>query len=910
VNASTANGSYKAGSNISITVSFSENVTVNGTPQLTLETGDTNRAASYASGTGTGTLTFTYTVQSGDTTGDLDYLSAGALALNLGTIRDAGGNDAVLTLPAPGEANSLGANKAIVIDTAEPAITAASCVLSPNNAYIDVVFSEGVYGANNGTTALTAARFSLTFTQNGGTATNVLISSVKQNNNTVEGSALALTGGETTVRVFLSITGTPNGLETIEIKPANGTSVYDKAGNAMTTAQTTGVKTLNDLTPPTLVSAVRTDNTHITVTLSKNSVNIAKANDGGFTVIETGAPGTVYAVTAIAQGSDASHVVLTVADTGVSAREGVTVKYTAAGNGTVRDTLGNVMLTNGAGVGVTAWDTAAPVITSGTLSSDNTYIDIVFDEGVYGAADGTTALTDGNLALTFTQNGGTATNAVISSVKQNNNTAEGSASALTGGETTVRIFLTITGTPNGLETIELKPADGTSVYDKGGNAALASQTTGVKHLIDPTPPPPPSEDNGANVEVNGQSYSAGQSETSTNGTGQTVTTVTVDTKKLQDIIENQGQGAVVTIPVTTGSQVASGVLTGQMVDTMEQNGATLVIETETATYTLPAEEINIGAVARQLGENVTLADIVVSVSVSAPSDTMTTVIEDAASDGGFALVIPAVEFTVSCTYNNQTVDITSFNAYVERTIRIPDGADPSKITTAVVVEPDGTTRHVPTQITIIDGNYYAIVNSLTNSVYSVIWNPVEFTDAADSWAKDAINNMGSRMIITGVGGNRFDPGRNITRAEFAAVVVRALGLPTGVGDTKFPDIEAGEWYAPFIETAVSYGLITGCGDGLFHPGDAITREQAMTLVARAMNLTGLEQILTPEDIAALLSAFPDKGSVSGYAASGAAACVKTGLILGRSGQLAPGNFITRAEVAVIIERLLEKSNLI
>ena len=69
----------------------------------------------YTSGSTTTTLTFTYTVVAGNLTFDLDYASAGALALAGGTIADAVGNAATLTLPAPGTANSLGANKALVI---------------------------------------------------------------------------------------------------------------------------------------------------------------------------------------------------------------------------------------------------------------------------------------------------------------------------------------------------------------------------------------------------------------------------------------------------------------------------------------------------------------------------------------------------------------------------------------------------------------------------------------------------------------------------------------------------------------------------------------------------------------------------------------------------------------------------
>jgi hypothetical protein len=110
---STANGSYKSGQSISIQVNFSESVTVTGTPQLTLETGTTDAVVNYNSGSGTNSLTFTYTVASGHTSSDLDFQSTAALALNGGTIKDATGNNATLTLASPGAANSLGANKAI-----------------------------------------------------------------------------------------------------------------------------------------------------------------------------------------------------------------------------------------------------------------------------------------------------------------------------------------------------------------------------------------------------------------------------------------------------------------------------------------------------------------------------------------------------------------------------------------------------------------------------------------------------------------------------------------------------------------------------------------------------------------------------------------------------------------------------
>lgn len=123
VTSTTDDGAYKAGNTVNVDNVFDEPVDVSGVPQLELETGDTDQIIDYSSGSGTDTLTFIYTVQEGDTSSDLDYKTNDSLTLNGGTIKDAAENDAILTLPNPGEANSLGANKDIVIDNTPPLIT-------------------------------------------------------------------------------------------------------------------------------------------------------------------------------------------------------------------------------------------------------------------------------------------------------------------------------------------------------------------------------------------------------------------------------------------------------------------------------------------------------------------------------------------------------------------------------------------------------------------------------------------------------------------------------------------------------------------------------------------------------------------------------------------------------------------
>ncbi|MES2946612.1 MAG: FG-GAP-like repeat-containing protein, partial [Pseudomonadota bacterium] len=146
VYASTANGSYGIGSVITLKVDFSENVFVTGgTPTLALETGAFDRLATYSGGSGGKTLSFSYTVQAGDTSADLDLLSSTAWTMNGASIRDAAGNDAVLTLGTPGTYGSLAANANLVIDGIAPtlAITSSDSTLGTGQtALITFTFSE------------------------------------------------------------------------------------------------------------------------------------------------------------------------------------------------------------------------------------------------------------------------------------------------------------------------------------------------------------------------------------------------------------------------------------------------------------------------------------------------------------------------------------------------------------------------------------------------------------------------------------------------------------------------------------------------------------------------------------------------------------------------------------------------
>lgn len=422
--------------------------------------------------------------------------------------------------------------------------------------------------------------------------------------------------------------------------------------------------------------------------------------------------------------------------------------------------------------------------------------------------------------------------------------------------------------------------------------------------------PAAQEENGVDILVNGSAESMGTA-TVSEVNGRKITTITIEDDKLRQRLDREGAGAVISIPVAAGSDVAIGELNGRQVKHMEQRQAVLDIRTGQAAYTLPAQLVDIDAVSRRFGANLELQDIKIRIEIAAPTDETVGIVEEAATAKGLTVIVPPLNFSIKAVYGERVEEIAKFHAYVERTVAIPEGIDPSRITTGVEVEHDGTVRHVPTEIVVIDGNVYARMNSLTNSTYAVVWNPLEFNDVVKHWARDAVNDMGSRMVIDGTGNGMFDPDHDITRAEFAAIIVRGLGLKQEHGAIPFSDVQASDWYAGAISTAYGYQLISGFEDGTFWPNSKITREQAIVVLSKAMAIVGLKDKLSGQMADVTLRPFADAAVVSGWAQNSIADGVHAGIVSGRSADLlVPQGYVTRAEAAVMIRKLLQTSGLI
>lgn len=411
------------------------------------------------------------------------------------------------------------------------------------------------------------------------------------------------------------------------------------------------------------------------------------------------------------------------------------------------------------------------------------------------------------------------------------------------------------------------------------------------------------------VLVNGKPVTVGTAKTSRRG-DLSVRTVTVDPKKLEDRLAAEGDRPIVTIPFSSGQDVAVAELSAASIRELQSRGATLVVQTPEATYTLPASATKLEELTKSLG--VDNADqVAIRLEIAKPDEATAALAARAAKAGEFELLLPPISFSVTAATGDRSVEQSSFGSYVERVIALPEGGVAGRVSTGVIIEADGSARHVPTRVVTIDGRPYAIVSSLTNSIYAIVSHPSVFADVAGHWAQAAVNDMGSRMIIQGTGAGKFQPGLNVTRAEFAAIVVRALGLKPTSGGTTFKDVNASDWYRSVVGTASAYGLIEGYTDGTFRPTAAVTREQAMAILAKAMKLTGLAAALPSGTAAQTLLPFKDAADASDWAADAIADGLNAGILSGKSAtELAPKASITRAEVAVIVQRLLQNSGLI
>lgn len=910
-----ANSVYKIGDSMDFTVNFDNGVTVTGTDAtLGLTIGSTAVQAVYQSKTAN-SMTFRYTIQSGEQ--DLDGITVGALTLNTTTIKDNNGNDALLTL------NNIGTTAEVLVDASQPEVLTVNLPADGSygvgsNIDLTVVFDEPVIvSGTNATLNLTVgsttreAAFqtktanSITFryaVQAGEVDTNgISLGSINLNSDTIKDTVnndAVLTLNNVGSTAGILVDGVVPAVQSVSA-PGNGTykpgdvmdftvtftenvTVTGTGSTLGLTVGSTGVqavyqsKTANSVTFRYTVPSGVSDTDGISVgaiTLNGTSITDAADNSANLTLNSVGSTtgvlvdGIIPAVTSVSVPSAGTYVAGQNLDFTVNFDDNVTVTGTDA---TLGLTIGSVSVQAAYQSKTANSITFRYTVQSGKQDNDGV--------SVGGITLNTTTIKDaaGNNANLALNNIGSTSGVLVDAVKPTVITTDPAGSA-----TAVAVDKTITVTFNenilqgtNFNGITLKQGDTVVQIVYSINAATLT--------IDPA----------ANLD-NSKSY-----------------TVTIPAAAVKDSVEN-ALAAQYVFSFTTVSASSPGggggggtpvnppaadVTVTKNVDpskptTVENAGGTVKLD-------VPA-----GAIEVNTGTNV---NITITVIPKAEADNL---IKNATPPEGFKAIGKAIEFKAEAVTEEGKTYIKSFGKPLKLTVELSADelstiSNPNKLG-LFRVNDDGMMTFVGGKLV----NGKLVVDMYGFSKYVVAEVNLTFNDMAGHWAGQDVELMASKYVVQGYPSGEFKPNGKVTRAEFAAMLVKAMNLPveSSAGNVTFKDVNNGIWYNDVVNTAVKAGLIKGYNDGTFRPNELVTREQMAVMLTNALIASGKSEAVTAEQVEAAIKDYSDTGSISDWAKAGLAQAVREGIVHGKtSSSLVPQDKATRAEAAVMISKFWEK----
>lgn len=355
------------------------------------------------------------------------------------------------------------------------------------------------------------------------------------------------------------------------------------------------------------------------------------------------------------------------------------------------------------------------------------------------------------------------------------------------------------------------------------------------------------------------------------------TTLTLDVSKTLAAINNT-QGSQVAVDLTSIGTTKEKVtkIPKEVINAAKDSGKDIVIKSDNTQLVLSKDFIDLNNVGN-------------SITVSIKDKGKTNV----------ANYIPLSNtLDISIKSDNGNIAI---NKPVEVTLNISNVNDPRKAAVYYYNNTTGKWEYVGGKVNKADNT---ITFSATHfSQYAAFEYDKTFNDIKNHWAKDDIEVLASKHIVEGVDANNFAPDKTITRAEFAAMMIRLLRIPEETYKGEFSDVKTGDWYANAIEAAYKAGIILGDGSNM-RPNDKITREEMASI---AMRVYGKLAAYNEEQLDKTM--FNDDNIISDWAKNAVANAVKQGIINGEPNNMfAPKGNATRAEAAAVIYNLLDKSN--
>lgn len=385
--------------------------------------------------------------------------------------------------------------------------------------------------------------------------------------------------------------------------------------------------------------------------------------------------------------------------------------------------------------------------------------------------------------------------------------------------------------------------------------------------------------------------------------GKSIATVTIGvdtwTKALDMIKNKEPKDQTIVIQVISTEAVAKVEFPASAIQAGAA-AAALSIRSNGVTYNLPLHVLDVDGISKTLGTDA--ANVTFSITIEKGSAAASEQLTAKMKELGITLLSSPVEFNIVAEGNGKKLTVKDFGStYVARILTLDQSFDPNQAT-AVMVDPvTGELTFVPAIFNKMNGQTEVTIKRTGNSWYTVVQSSQTFDDVKGHWAKADMELLASKLVIKGVADRSFAPNSPITRAEFAALLVRALGLNEETS-TKFSDVPTNSWYAGAVSASVKANLIEGYDDASFKPNERITREQMAVMITRAMKFAGKT---TATDLKQL-DKFKDNTGLSVWSKEAVAAAVSAGIVNGATEtSFAPQAQATRAEAAVMLKRLLQ-----
>ncbi|MFJ2044907.1 leucine-rich repeat protein [Paenibacillus taichungensis] len=371
----------------------------------------------------------------------------------------------------------------------------------------------------------------------------------------------------------------------------------------------------------------------------------------------------------------------------------------------------------------------------------------------------------------------------------------------------------------------------------------------------------------------------------------------------------------VSITIGNREQVVQAQLQADWIADMVKANPNTIIEVRLndSSYQLRLSAINLIRLAERLDAEI--SNLTVNIIQELAGEQIREEINRIGVSKGFSVFADVIDYKVMVEANGQMLEVHDYGgSYTIRTIKLDRENTNHNLVAVQYIPENGTVVFVPAKMeTGPDGTNEAILNVPHNSLYTVVNVQARtFADLSGHWAKVDIEHLASKLLVNGVAADRFDAEGTVTRAEFSALLVRALGLSVkgSEGSDRFTDVPASAWYASAVNSAVASGMVSGIGSGRFAPNDPITREQMAVLMAGALTFTSHGNGSDGQE-GGHLETFTDRDSISSWAQVPVVRVWEDGIMKGmEDGRFAPTENVTRAQAAVILKRFLQNVHFI